>query len=164
MNSMKRNIMTILLCLLVIGGIAAQSLQGKTMYVSVKSAELKDSTGLLANVRGIVPYGAEVRVLQEKGRWVEVRAAGPPVLTGWMPSGDLSARRIVVSGTSAYATADELALAGKGFSAEVEAEYKRSASGNNAADYTAIDAMESQTVSGQVLYQFLQEGHLSAGN
>jgi SH3-like domain-containing protein len=157
---MKRNIMTILLCLLVIGGSVAQSLQGKTMYVSVKSAELKDSTGLLANVRGTVQYGAQVTVLQEKGRWVEIRTATQPVLTGWMPSGDLSARRIVVSGTSASATADELALAGKGFSAEVETEYKRSAS----MDYSAIDAMESQTVPGQVLYQFLQEGHLSEGN
>jgi hypothetical protein len=163
MDSMKRNIMTILLCLLVIGGMAAQSLQGKTMFVSVKNAELKDSTGLLANVRGTVPYAAEVSVLQERGRWVEVRAAGPPVLTGWMPSGDLSARRIVTSSTTPDATANELALAGKGFSAEVEAEYK-TASGNNAAAYTTIDAMESQVVSAQVLYQFLQEGHLSVGN
>jgi uncharacterized protein YgiM (DUF1202 family) len=157
MNNMKRNIMAILLCLSVFGGIAAQSLQGKTMYVSVKSAELKDSTGLLANVRGSIQYGAQVTVLQERGRWVEVRAS---TLTGWMPSGDLSTRRIVVSGTSASATADELALAGKGFSAEVETEYKRSAS----MDYAAIDTMESQTVSGQVLYKFLQDGHLSEGN
>jgi SH3-like domain-containing protein len=160
MNSMKRNIMTILFCLLVIGGIAAQSLQGKTMYVSVRSAELKDSTGLLANVQGALQYGTQVTVLQEKGRWAEVRTAQQPGLSGWMPSGDLSSRRIVVSGTSASATADELALAGKGFSAEVETEYKRSAS----MDYSGVDAMESQTVSGQVLYQFLQEGHLSVGN
>jgi uncharacterized protein YgiM (DUF1202 family) len=152
--------MAILLCLLVMSGITAQSLQGRTMYVSIKLAELKDSTGLLANVRGTVQYGDQVTVLQERGKWVEVRVAQRPALTGWVPSGDLSTRRIVVSGTSASATADELALAGKGFSAEVEKEYRQSSS----ADYAAIDAMEAQTVSGQDLYQFLQEGHLTVGN
>ena len=57
----------------------------------------------------------------------------------------------------AGASADELALGGKGFNAQVEAEYK--AKGKNL-DYASVDWMERVQVSPEAMRQFLVKGGL----
>jgi hypothetical protein len=151
---MKRYILLVFLGILVISGVAAQTLRGSTMYVSVKSVPLKASTDFWATEQGTLVYGNQVTVLQEKGKWVEVRSA-QPALTGWMSATGLTSKRII-SGSSTSASVSELALAGKGFSEEIEQEYKKA----DELDYTLIDAMEAQQVSNQELRDFLTQGHL----
>ena len=53
---------------------------------------------------------------------------------------------------------EEVALAGKGFSKEVEAEYKKQ---NQSVDYTWVDWMGQQTVSSERLVEFLKQGNLA---
>jgi uncharacterized SAM-binding protein YcdF (DUF218 family) len=155
---MKRWLLFALLTMAVIGGAAAQSLRGKTMYVQVKSVAVKASTGFFAGTRGTLQLGDTVTVLQENGKWVEVRSTARSSLSGWMASSSLTTKRIVASsGTSA--SAGEIALAGKGFNQEVENAYKQ----NGALDYKDIDAMEAQTVPDNVLLNFITEGHLAGG-
>jgi uncharacterized protein YgiM (DUF1202 family) len=154
---MKRSIILFILGILVAAGAAAQS---RTMYVSAKDAPLKSSSGFFADTLATLNYGDQVTVLRENGRWVEVRPARQTGLTGWVHSDNLTSRRIVQSGTSASASANELALAGKGFSEEVENSYRQ----NTALDYAALDAVEAQTLSPEALYRFLVEGHLSLGD
>jgi hypothetical protein len=156
---MKKRIVLIMLGIAVIGGLGAQSLRGRTMYVMTKTAELRASTGFLADTLAILEYGDQVTVLQESGKWLEARWTKRPSLTGWISASSLTTRRIVSSGGGASASADELALAGKGFSAEVENSYKEDARVN----YAAIDAMEAQRVSKQEIYDFLVEGRLITG-
>lgn len=156
---MKRLIVCTLLGILITGGAAAQSLRGKTMYVAVKSAALKSSTGFFASTRGTLQMGDVVAVLQEKGKWVEVRSTARSSLSGWMASASLTAKRIVASGNSTSASAGELALAGKGFNQEVENAYKQ----NGALDYGPIDVMEAQSVPTEELYNFIVEGRLAGG-
>jgi hypothetical protein len=81
-------------------------------------------------------------------------------LTGWVSTSNLTGKRINPSGTGTSASAKEVALAGKGFSEEVENAYKAETQLN----YTGVNAVEAITVAERDLYNFLVEGHLAMGN
>jgi hypothetical protein len=74
-----------------------------------------------------------------------------------MSLSSLSARQIVTSGTGA--SANEVALAGKGFNKEVENAYKAGGSLN----YADVDKTEAITVSPEELLKFVTEGRLITG-
>lgn len=154
---MRKMIFTALFCLSVTG-LFAQKV-GDTLYVNVKSANLKSSTGFFASTTGTVQYTDQVRVLAVNGKWVQVRTAVGNK-TGWITSASLTTKRMAPQGSSANASAQEIALAGKGFSPEVEAEYKK---GGGQINYTAVDEMEKVTVTERDLLTFIEEGHLSKG-
>ncbi|MDR0388540.1 MAG: hypothetical protein LBH73_00540 [Spirochaetaceae bacterium] len=157
---MKQLISMGILLLCLSGGLAAQALAGKTVYVTVKTAQLKESTGFFARSRGSLQYGDVCTVLQERGRWVEIRSNTNRNLHGWIAAANVSTRRVVSSSTSASASADELALAGKGFSEEVERSYRTEGDLN----YDAIDRMEQSVVSTNDLRNFVVEGHLAGAD
>jgi hypothetical protein len=154
---MKRYAVFFMLILLAAGGAGAQMIQGGTVYVAAKTIALKSSTGFFARTQGTLAYGDQATVLRVNGKWAEVRSAASS-LSGWTASSNLTAKR-VVPGSSSTATNKEVALAGKGFSEEVENAYK--AEGN--LNYADVDKTEAITVSEQDLYQFLQDGHLLLG-
>jgi hypothetical protein len=156
---MKRCLIFLIFVLLMVTGAAAQSLRGKTMYISTKTAQIKSSTGFFAGTRGTLVYGDQVTILQERGAWVEIRSVSRSPISGWMKSAGLTARRIVSGSGAASASASELALAGKGFNETVEKSYQADTN----LDYTLIDRMEAQEVSEDDLYTFLVEGHLVTG-
>jgi uncharacterized protein YgiM (DUF1202 family) len=152
---MKRCLIFIVFAAFTVLSAGAQFARGATVYVAVKSAAVKSSTGFFARTLGNLPQGAAVTVLQVKGKWVEGRVSSS--LTGWIAGASLTARRVSASGRSA--SASELALAGKGFSAEIEAGYQQD--GN--LDYSRIDAMEAAAISPPELQAFLIEGRLLMG-
>jgi hypothetical protein len=154
---MKRLLVLLVLALLVSGALFAQIKSGSAAWVSAKKADLKSSTGFFASTRGSLELGAEVSVLQLNGKWAEVRSATNTSLSGWTAASNLSARRIVSSGTTA--SASEVALAAKGFNQEVEDAYKTSGELN----YADVDKTEAITVSQDDLYKFVTEGHLNTG-
>jgi uncharacterized protein YgiM (DUF1202 family) len=147
------------LAVLLAGATAAQVSRGNTAYVTARTVKVKSSTGFFAGSRGTLSYGAQVTVLQVNGKWAEIRSAGSPSITGWIASSNLTTRRISASGGGTSASASEIALAGKGFNEEVENAYK--AGGN--LNYADVDKTETLQVSEEDLYQFVTEGHLSAG-
>ncbi|MDR2078357.1 MAG: SH3 domain-containing protein [Treponema sp.] len=157
---MKRFSMLMALVVLAAGFVTAQNLQGRTMYVSSKTVELKSSTGFFADTLGVLEYGDQVTVLEENGKWVKVTAVQRASVSGWIISANLTTKRIISSGNRNTASADELALAGKGFSEEVENAYRKDA----VVSYTEIDAMEARRIPREELYKFLTEGHLSLGD
>jgi len=124
-----------------------------TRYVAVQTAVLKDSTGFFAKETGNLPLGTAVTLIRDNGKWAEVQAGS---LTGWVALASLSARRVILS--NSLATASEVALAGKGFSANVETEYRK-----NGLDYTAVDSMEDLTIPPEELLKFINDGRLSKG-
>jgi uncharacterized protein YgiM (DUF1202 family) len=152
---MKRLMFIALFCLAAVGLFAQRA--GSTMYVNVNSASLKSSTGFFASSTGTVRYGDQVTIVSVNGKWSQIRTGNT---TGWIPSASLTTKRISTQGNTANASASEIALAGKGFSPEVEAEYKKSGEPLN---YTAIDAMERVTVTDGDLLAFIEEGHLAKG-
>jgi uncharacterized protein YgiM (DUF1202 family) len=156
---MKRALMLASLVVFLAGGAAAQVSRGNTAYVMAKTIKVKSSTGFFAGSRGTLSYGAQVTVLQVQGKWAEIRSTGSPSITGWIASSNLTTRRISASGGGGSASANEIALAGKGFNEEVENAYK--AGGN--LNYADVDKTEALQVSQEDLYQFVTEGRLAAG-
>ena len=154
---MKKLLVLLLMALMVSGALFAQIKSGSSAWVSSKKADIKSSTGFFASTKGSLQLGAEVSVLQVKGNWAEVRSVTNTSLNGWMAASNLSARRIVSSGTTA--SANEVALAAKGFNQEVEDKYKTKGELN----YADVDKTEAITVSQEDLYKFVTEGRLSTG-
>jgi hypothetical protein len=136
-----------------------QAIKGGTMYVAAKTIELKSSTGFFASAKGNLAYGSTVTILQINGKWAEVRSATNSSLSGWTPTANLSAKRIV-SGATSGATASEVALAGKGFNQEIENSYKAKGKLN----YADVDRTEAQRVSKKDLQDFIVAGHLFQGD
>jgi uncharacterized protein YgiM (DUF1202 family) len=153
---MKRTILIALFCLPATGLFAQKA--GDTLYVNVNSAALKSSTGFFASTTGTVKYGDQVKVVAVNNKWLQVRTSAN--VTGWIASSSLTTKKISAQGSAANASAREIALAGKGFSPEVEAEYKKD---GGQIDYAAVDAMEKVTVSDKELLAFIEEGHLAKG-
>jgi hypothetical protein len=127
--------------------------QGKTMYVVVKSTDIKSSTGMFANKVGVFNLGDTVTMLRTSGNWAEIRAGS---VTGWVNLSGLSSKRVTGSGGSS--SAGEIALAGKGFSPETEVEYRK-----NGLDYSVVDQMEQITIPANDLRKFIEDGRLVKG-
>jgi ABC-type long-subunit fatty acid transport system fused permease/ATPase subunit len=157
---MKKILVMLCMGLLVaVSAMQAQAIKGGTMYVAVKTIELKSSTGFFASAKGTLAYGATVTVLQINGKWAEVRSAANSSVSGWTTILNLSAKRIV-SGATSGATASEVALAGKGFNQEVENAYKAKGSLN----YADVDRTEAQKVTKKELQDFITAGRLFQGD
>lgn len=131
----------------------------KEMSVQVRDGQLRNRASFLGAVTATVAYGDRVTVNQSQAGWSEVSIAGK---TGWIHDSALTTKRVVLaSGTGdarTGASGEEVALAGKGFSKEVEAEYKKQ---NKDLDYTWVDWMGQQKVSNEQLVQFLKQGELA---
>jgi hypothetical protein len=134
----------------------------KTMSVQVRESQLRATPSHLGKVIGKASYGDRVSVLEEKGDWKKVSLPGQKA-QGWMHVTALTAKRIVLkagqTGVSSSVSRDEIALAGKGFSEEVEARYRQS---NKNLDYTWIDRMEAIKVSPEQMESFITKGSLAA--
>jgi hypothetical protein len=157
---MKKILIVFCLILFIAGFAAAQVGPGGTLYVSVKTLTLKSDTGVFAGSKGTLNYGDRVTVTKVDGKYVEVRSAADSSLTGWAATSNFSAKQIV-SGSSSTASAKEVALAGKGFSQEVENSYNNQQENLNYAD---VDKTEAITVSEEDIKKFLEEGRLKMGD
>ena len=138
--------------------VATGAWAAKEMSVQVRDGQLRNRASFLGTVTATVAYGDRVTVNQTQAGWCEVSIAGK---TGWIHESALTPKKVVLaSGTAdarAGASGEEVALAGKGFSKEVEAEYKKQ---NKNVDYTWVDWMGRQTVPGEQLVEFLKQGDL----
>ena len=156
---MKRLVILSAMVLIVASFAMAQARAGGTMYVAVRTAQLKSGTGWFAGNRGTLDYGDRVTIIQVSGNFSEVRSAANSSVTGWLATANLSARQ-VVSGSTATVSARETAMAGKGFNQEVENSYRGE---NRTLNYADVDRVEAITVSETDLRRFLEEGRLRMG-
>ena len=131
----------------------------KEMSVQVRDGQLRNRASFLGTVVGTVAYGDRVTVNQTQAGWCEVSLAGK---TGWIHESALTPKRVVLSAGAndarTGASGQEVALAGKGFSKEVEAAYKKE---NQNIDYTWVDWMGQQKIPTEQLVQFLKQGDLA---
>jgi uncharacterized protein YgiM (DUF1202 family) len=141
-------------CLLVlVSGVCFSQSAGSALYVAVKSADVKNGTGFFSRNIEALKLGDAVTFVSEKGKWIEVRTSKQ---TGWALRDSFSTRRVVSSGS---ATAQEVALAGKGFSAQAETVYR-----NDGLDHSQVDAMEQIVVPLTKKEKFVNDGRLNGGN
>jgi len=130
------------------------------MSVQVQVPQLRNRASFLGAVSGTVAYGDRVTVGQRQAGWFEVTGS-PSGATGWLHESALTPKRIVtgsgVDDARIGASGEEVALAGKGFSKEVEAEYKKQ---NAKLDYVWVDRMLLFKIPEAQLVEFLQQGGL----
>lgn len=133
----------------------------QTMSVQVMKGQVRKAPSFLSPVLTTLPYTETVRILSENGDWRQVKADRDGS-TGWMHASALSEKKIVLTPGSENAresvSGEEYALAGKGFSKEVEKRYQ---SQNPHLNFSWIDRMETFTVSQKTITAFLKEGRLS---
>lgn len=138
------------------------ALAATEMSVQTRTAQVRSTPSFLGAVVAPLEYGARVKVLEERGDWVRVEAPGGSV--GWVHRSALTPKRIVLAAgdtpVTVRATGEELALAGKGFSKEVETEYRAR---NPSVDFTWVDRMETLQIPLEEIFAFFREGGLRAG-
>ncbi len=154
MSAIKLIFFTLLIQFCLAGLVAA-----KPMSVQVKEAPLRETPSFLGKIIGTCAYGDQVEAQQNKDAWVRVASGNGTV--GWMHNSALSSKRIVLASNrqqaQVAASGDELALAGKGFNSEVEAQFKAK---HKNIDFAWINRMEAIRISAHEKQNFLQNGGL----
>lgn len=153
-----KKIVSICIALLSFGMLfAAAPVKGDTVYVAVRKAEIKEGTGNFDKVIKTLNYGDKLSVLGANTKWVLV-SFDDSKKEGWIPLASVTTKKIVASANKGKvnASASEIALAGKGFSEEVETKYKTTSK----LDYSAIDRLEVFSVKKADLKNFIEEGEL----
>jgi uncharacterized protein YgiM (DUF1202 family) len=136
---------------------------GETLKVSQPNQQLYPDPNFAGTPIAPVPVGAEVNVERQQGDWYKVEYQGK---TGWMhnrafpkaqagPKFPLSG--ILGGGPVKETTSDEVALAGKGFTPEVESAYRQK---HPEANFAQVDKVEAFRVDPARLQAFIQEGGL----
>jgi SH3-like domain-containing protein len=131
----------------------------KTMSVQVKEGQLRSTPSFLGTIVAKLSYGDRVEIIQDQGSWKKVAVRGGA--QGWMHVSALTTKTIVLKAgagnVQTSATSGEIALAGKGFSEEVEKQYKKL---NSNLDYAWVDRMERFQVTPEQMQAFLKQGNV----
>lgn len=157
-----RRLGTFLLAALFIGAFSRPLVSATTEYLSVqvKQGQLRATPSFWGSIKSVLAYGDRVALLEDRGAWkmVSIRK-----VKGWMHVSALSTRRIVLQAgktdVKTTATSSELAIAGKGFNAKVEAEFK---SKHAEIDYRPVDRMEAAAIKPGQMQAFLKQGQVTA--
>ncbi len=147
------------ICAALLGvGLAAGPAYARPMSVQVRQGPVRATPSFTGAVVATLAYGDRVQTSETKAGWIRV-AFGEQ--TGWMHQSALTRRRIVLKAgeetAQTAASSEELALAGRGFNSEVEAQYREQ---NKQANYAAVDRMEKRAVSPEELAAFRKQGEL----
>lgn len=145
-----------LLIAALLGGsiVSAESL----MNVQVKDAPLKSAPSFLSSTVSVLHYGKQISLLASDGDWSQVRSGS---MRGWLHSSALSEKTILLTTGTGKAqsgvSSNEVMIAGKGFNAQVESQYRKT---NPTARFDQVDAMERDVVSSSNERKFASDGKL----
>jgi uncharacterized protein YgiM (DUF1202 family) len=148
--------------LLVLSSAVVQAASPKQMSVVVKVTQVRSSPSYLGKVLGTIAYGERVDVLEVQKDWARV-SVSTQKLSGWTNLSALTEKRIVLSSGSGNvdqsASSGEVALAGKGFNSQIEAQYRQ----DGQLDYSWVDKMGKITETPEAISTFLASGGLNGG-
>ena len=141
----------------VLTAVGTWAADGKMMSVQVRDAQVRNKASFVGKIVGTLAYGDRVEVRESQGAWVRVGLPGGTA--GWIHASALTSQRVVLSAGQADAkvgaSGDELALAGKGFNSDVEAQFKKD---HRNIDFTWVDKMEKIRISSSEMQAFLKAG------
>ena len=134
-----------------------------TMKVAQSNQSLHAEPNFSGTPIAPVPQGSEVKVISISGDWFKVEYQGN---TGWLhrqafartQAPQLGRPGMFLGGGVRETKSDEVALAGKGFTPELEASYRQQ---NPNMNYAQVDQVESFKVSPAKLQAFIKEGGLN---
>ncbi len=129
----------------------------ETMSVQVRTGQVRASPSFVASVLAELPYGTQVEVVETSSSWLQVKL--PDGRSGWMHQSALTRERLQLrAGTTDVASGarvNEVALATKGFTHQVETAYRQQRPDLN---FAWVDKMESFRVSAAEIQAFLHGG------
>ena len=138
--------------------LAANVATAASVIVITQEAMLRKDKHFFAAVVARVPHGKSLHVLGSEGDWLRVYYQET---YGWLHNGEVKQQVFDLSGLTAQssggATQDEVALAGKGFTPEVEKALRKN---NPKMRFHLVDKVESSRVSNENLRVFLKKGNL----
>jgi len=129
------------------------------MSVQVRVGQVRATASYLGAVIAELPYGTTVQVETPSKPWMRVRL--PDGRSGWIHESALVKGRLELKGgrdAQAGASVGEVALAAKGFTQQVEAEYRKQ---NPVLNFAWVDRMESYRVTPAEAQAFLRAGQLA---
>ena len=151
----RRGLVLALACLCLT---ALTALAADVVSVQVRDGQLRATPSFLGKIVGKVSYGQAVNLGESRGDWSRVTAG---TSSGWIHASALTTADLGLKSGSGAApssvTEQEMALAGKGFNAQVEKQYR----GAHGGDYTGVDRMERRGVPTERLMAFLKQGGVS---
>ena len=128
------------------------------MTVQVRETSVRATASPLGKVLAKLTFGTKVTVLSTKNGWARIAL---PKGEGWVSLSALTGKPVSLSSgdqnVSQSASSEEVALASKGFTPEVEAEYKE----EKKLDYTWVDRMGGYVVTTEQVATFALQGGLS---
>jgi hypothetical protein len=134
----------------------------KTMNVQNRTADIRSSPDPLGDVVATLKLGDKVTVIDDGGKWL--KATTETGKTGWISLSDLSKKAVNMTAgdkdAELAASSGEMAIAGKGFSKEIEADFKAK---NKDVDFAWVDRMEKIKIAVGEIKKFLEAGGLKAG-
>lgn len=148
----------VLLLLLVTAGIAVAAPKvGSTVTIRVLSAKVMKAPKFIGSAAGSVSRGEHLVVKQVKGDWYRVEGS----YAGWIHKTNVTEGKVALSstpgGSGGNVNREEVELAGRGFTPEVEQKYKQ---GNPNLDFSHVDAIEKTSIDPAELEAFVTEGGL----
>ncbi len=148
----KSTVLTILILLLTVSAaVAAQ------YTIITRDAAVRKDKRFFAPVVTRIPYGATIQDQGRQGDWLRVTYKGK---TGWLHLGAVQEQKFQLArtGKAREATQEEVALAGKGFTPEVERSFRDK---NPGLQYKAVDRIQSYKIDDATLQAFIQAGGLN---
>lgn len=150
---MRRRALVILAALLLAGAAIA----AETVTVAVMKTSVRRDRQFYAPTVAEAALGDVFTVLAREKGWVKVGTASGE---GWLHESAVTAKKVVASSQApagGKVDAQDVALAGKGFTPQVESEYRRK---NPQADFAAVDRMEKLGAGEKAVAAFMGEGNL----
>lgn len=134
---------------------------GQMLTVQVREAQVRPSPSFVNAPSKSISYGQQVSVLEERDAWVLVSSATG--VKGWLHRSALSDKPVLLSSGSenvpTKAGDREVSAAGKGFTRQVEQQYRV----NHPGGYAQLEAMERISYQPQELLRFLAAGQVTPG-
>ena len=135
----------------------------RSLTVSQPNQQIYQEANFASTPLGAVPQGAKVNLIRQEGEWYKVDYQGT---IGWLhrqavpeaAPAKMDLSKMLFGGPVKETRSDEVALAGKGFTPEVEASFRQK---NPGLAYAQMDKVESFTVGGPQLQKFIKEGGLN---
>jgi len=131
---------------------------GATVKVITQEAVIRKDKRFFAPAVVRVPYGEMLQELGREGDWLQVSYQGKQ---GWLHISAVQEQKFSLSSLAGEraqeTTREEVALAGKGFTPEVESAFRNK---NPKMRYDLVDQVQSYKVAEQQLQAFIRSGSL----
>lgn len=153
--------LTLLLLVFAAAGVVhSKPKAGDILTVRVLQAKVMKSPKFIGPSAGSVSRGDQLSFVAAKGDWYQVQGAA----SGWIHRTNVVDKKVTLSskpgGGSGGASREEVELAGRGFTPDVEKEYR---SKNPNLDFSHVDAIEKIGMDLEALQAFVDEGELAGG-